>query len=55
VDAPVPIAPGQHVTLLGYHGAPLHWSTSGGRLTIDVPADAQRTGQYAWVFKVNWS
>jgi alpha-L-fucosidase len=55
VDAPVPIRAGQHVTLLGYHGRPLHWAMSGGRLTIDVPAAAQRTGRYAWVFKVTWS
>jgi alpha-L-fucosidase len=55
VNAPVPIAPGQRITLLGYNGAPLQWSASGGKLTIDVPAAAQRTGQYAWVFKVNWS
>jgi alpha-L-fucosidase len=55
VDAPVPIRAGQHVTLLGHHGRPLHWTMSGGRLTVDVPPAAQRTGQYAWVFKVTWS
>jgi alpha-L-fucosidase len=55
VNAPVPIRAGQHIALLGYHGRPLSWTASGGKLTIDVPADAQRTGQYAWVFKVNWA
>ncbi len=54
VNAPVPIRPGQDITLLGYHGAPLHWTMSNGTLTIDVPPAAQRTGRYAWVFKVNW-
>jgi alpha-L-fucosidase len=55
VNAPVPIRAGQRITLLGYHGKPLHWTMSGGVLKIDVPAAAQRTGRYAWVFKVNWS
>jgi alpha-L-fucosidase len=55
VNSPVPIRSGQRVTLLGYHGAPLHWTQNGqGQLVIDVPAAAQTSGQYAWVFKVGW-
>jgi alpha-L-fucosidase len=55
VDAPVPIRPGDTVSMLGWHGAPLHWSRSAtGQLVIDVPAAAREAGRYAWVFKVNW-
>jgi alpha-L-fucosidase len=55
VNSPVPIKAGQRVTLLGYHGAPLHWTQNGqGQLVIDVPSAAQTSGQYAWVFKVDW-
>ena len=53
VAAPVPIRPGDRVTMLGYP-RPLDWSVSGGALRISVPAAAQRAGQYAWVFKVTW-
>jgi alpha-L-fucosidase len=54
VNAPVPIRPGDTVSLLGWHGAPLHWSHSAtGQLVIDVPPAAAQSGQYAWVFKVN--
>ncbi len=55
VAAPVPIRPSDQITLLGYKGGALSWSRSGGSLVIDVPAAAQATGQYAWVFKVSWS
>lgn len=55
VNSPVPVKAGQQVTLLGYHGAPLHWTHNGqGQLVIDVPAAAQNSGQYAWVFKIDW-
>ncbi len=53
VDAPVPIRPGDRVTLLGYP-ASLHWTQANGKLTIDVPAGARAAGRYAWVFKVGW-
>jgi alpha-L-fucosidase len=55
VNAPVPIRSRDRITLLGYHGGPLSWSQGNGSLTIDVPAAAQATGQYAWVFKVDWT
>jgi alpha-L-fucosidase len=55
VPAPVPIRPQDRVTLLGYRGGPLAWSRDGGVLSIQVPAAAQATGQYAWVFKVAWA
>jgi alpha-L-fucosidase len=55
VAAPVPIRPEHKVTLLGYHGGPLSWTQSSGSLVIDVPKAAQGTGQYAWVFKVDWT
>ncbi|TWP53263.1 alpha-L-fucosidase [Lentzea tibetensis] len=48
VDAPVPIKPGDRVTLLG-HDQPLTWGWQGGKLTVDLPANA---GQHAWVFKI---
>ncbi|MFB9927074.1 alpha-L-fucosidase [Amycolatopsis halotolerans] len=53
VDAPVPIRPGDRVSMLGY-GGPLHWSQSDGRLVIDVPAAARAAGKHSWVFKVDW-
>src|SRR6059058_5686202 len=53
VSAPVPIRPGDQVTMLGYSRA-LDWDVSGGALRIDVPKAAQRAGQYAWVFKITW-
>ena len=53
VAAPVPIKPGDRVTMLGYH-RPLDWTISNGSLVIDVPKVAQRAGRYAWVFKVDW-
>ncbi|MDN3355123.1 alpha-L-fucosidase [Actinomadura sp. DC4] len=55
VNAPVPVRAGQRITLLGSDGKPLKWTASNGTLTIDVPPAARRTGQYAWVFKVDWS
>jgi alpha-L-fucosidase len=54
VSSPVPIQPGDTVTLLGYRGGPLHWGKHDGRLVIDVPGDAQRSGQHAWVFTISW-
>ena len=53
VEAPVPIRSGNTVSLLGYPGGPLAWSQSGGTLTVEVPKAAQRTGQYAWVFRIS--
>ncbi|MFJ1749420.1 alpha-L-fucosidase [Streptomyces sp. NPDC088116] len=53
VEAPVPIRPGDRVTLLGY-GRPLSWRGAGGKLVVDVPAAARRAGRYAWVFKIEW-
>jgi alpha-L-fucosidase len=55
VNAPVPIQPGNKITMLGYNGRPLHWTRNAtGQLVIDVPAAAQQSGQHAWVFKVDW-
>jgi alpha-L-fucosidase len=54
VDAPVPIRPGNRITLLGWHGPVLQWTHSGGRLVITVPPAAQRSGHYAWTFKLTW-
>ena len=55
VNQPVPIQPGNQITMLGYNGGPLQWSQQGGKLTINVPPAAQAAGQYAWVFKVDWT
>jgi alpha-L-fucosidase len=53
VTSPVPIGAGDKVTLLGYHGGPLHWTKrDDGSLVIDVPKAARSAGQYAWVFKI---
>lgn len=52
VPAPVPIRPGDRVTMLGY-GRPLEWNVSGGALHIAVPPAARRAGRHAWVFKVD--
>ncbi|MER5459805.1 alpha-L-fucosidase C-terminal domain-containing protein [Streptomyces sp. NPDC002668] len=54
VEAPVPVRPGDKVTMLG-HGRPLTWRTTGGRLVIDVPVAARRAGRHVWVFKIAWS
>ncbi|MFI1964962.1 alpha-L-fucosidase [Streptomyces pathocidini] len=53
VEAPVPIAAGDRVTLLG-HDRPLNWAVNKGALVIDVPAAARRAGKHVWVFKVDW-
>ncbi|WEO93973.1 alpha-L-fucosidase [Streptomyces sp. FXJ1.172] len=53
VAAPVPVRPGDKVTMLG-HDRPLTWTVTGGSLVIDVPEAARKAGRYAWVFKVEW-
>ncbi|TCO46609.1 alpha-L-fucosidase [Actinocrispum wychmicini] len=52
VDAPVPIRPGDRVTVLGYQGPDLKWTQQNGKLTIQVPEAAKSAGQYAWVLKI---
>ncbi|WP_328611942.1 alpha-L-fucosidase [Amycolatopsis sp. NBC_00345] len=54
VDAPVPIKPGDRVTMLGHRGR-LSWHQTDGSLVIDVPPAAREAGRYVWVFKVDWS
>ncbi|MEU8972456.1 alpha-L-fucosidase [Streptomyces monashensis] len=51
VEAPVPVRPGDKVTMLG-HDRPLTWTVTGGALVVDVPEAARRAGRYVWVFKV---
>ncbi|MFD6341284.1 alpha-L-fucosidase [Streptomyces sp. NPDC060131] len=53
VGAPVPVRPGDRVTLLS-HDRALSWRTTGGSLVIDVPSAARGSGQHVWVFKVDW-
>ncbi|MEU1404887.1 alpha-L-fucosidase [Streptomyces sp. NPDC005728] len=53
VAAPVPVRPGDKVTMLG-HDRPLTWTVTGGSLVVDVPEAARKAGRYAWVFKVEW-
>ncbi|MBX7548389.1 alpha-L-fucosidase [Streptomyces sp. tea 10] len=53
VEAPVPVRPGDKVTMLG-HDRPLTWTVTGGSLVVDVPEAARRAGRYVWVFKVEW-
>ncbi|MGW1876447.1 alpha-L-fucosidase [Streptomyces sp. NPDC001975] len=53
VEAPVPVRPGDKVTMLGHH-RPLTWTVAGGALVIDVPESARRAGEHVWVFKVEW-
>ncbi|SEF15632.1 alpha-L-fucosidase [Streptomyces sp. Ag109_O5-10] len=53
VEAPVPVRPGDKVTMLG-HGRPLTWTLSNGAVVIDVPEAARRAGRHAWVFKIDW-
>jgi alpha-L-fucosidase len=52
VAAPVPVRPGDRVTLLG-HDRPLNWRTTGGSLVVDVPAAARAAGRHVWVFKID--
>jgi alpha-L-fucosidase len=54
VHAPIPIADGDTITLLGYNGPPLHWHRYGQDIIVDVPPAARKSGRYAWTFKVNW-
>jgi alpha-L-fucosidase len=54
LHAPVPIAPGDRITLLGWNGAPLAWHMDGSNLVIEVPAAAGASGQFAWTFKIDW-
>uniref|UniRef100_A0AAU2VIQ7 Uncharacterized protein n=1 Tax=Streptomyces sp. NBC_00008 TaxID=2903610 RepID=A0AAU2VIQ7_9ACTN len=49
----MPVRSGDRITLSGYD-RPLSWRTTGDALVIDVPAAARRTGEHAWVFKVDW-
>ncbi|MBO1332081.1 alpha-L-fucosidase [Streptomyces sp. VRA16 Mangrove soil] len=53
VEAPVPVRPGDKVTLLG-HDRPLNWRVRNGAFVVDVPAAARRAGEHVWVFKVAW-
>ncbi|MFJ9903270.1 alpha-L-fucosidase [Streptomyces sp. NPDC101152] len=53
VEAPVPVRPGDRVTMLG-HDRPLSWTVSKGALVIDVPETARKAGAHVWVFKVDW-
>ncbi|MFE2427944.1 alpha-L-fucosidase [Streptomyces sp. NPDC059373] len=53
VEAPVPVRPGDRITMLG-HDRPLTWRTTGDKLVVDVPAAARRAGQHVWVFKIDW-
>jgi alpha-L-fucosidase len=54
ISSPVPLRPGDTITLLGYDGGPLTWSRRDGNLVIEVPPDAVASGQYAWTFKIDW-
>jgi alpha-L-fucosidase len=54
IRSPVPLRPGDTITLLGYDGGPLVWSKRDGNLVIEVPPDAVASGQYAWTFKIDW-
>ncbi|MDX3854857.1 alpha-L-fucosidase [Streptomyces sp. AK02-01A] len=53
VGAPVPVRPGDRITMLGHH-RPLTWRTTNGALVVDVPAAARRAGRHTWVFKIDW-
>ncbi|MEV3856339.1 alpha-L-fucosidase [Streptomyces sp. NPDC050095] len=53
VEAPVPVRPGDKVTLLGYP-RPLNWAVRDGAFVVDVPAAARKAGEHVWVFKVEW-
>ena len=54
VHAPVPLRAGDTISLLGYKGT-LNWTkSSDGSVVINVPPAARQSGQYAWVFKINW-
>ncbi|MEU9480261.1 alpha-L-fucosidase [Streptomyces sp. NPDC048191] len=53
VPAPVPVRPGDKVTMLG-HDRPLTWTVTGGSLVVDVPRAARKAGRHVWVFKIDW-
>ncbi|NUR84943.1 MAG: hypothetical protein HOY71_12735, partial [Nonomuraea sp.] len=53
VDAPVPVKDGMKITMLGYDQA-LTWRVEGGKLIVDVPAEARAAGKYVWTFKIDW-
>jgi alpha-L-fucosidase len=56
VTAPVPLAPGDTVTLLGGSGTPLKWSIDNGVLTVDVSdQELNIVTLPAWAFKISYA
>jgi len=53
--APIPIAPGDTVTMLGGSGDALDWSTNDGIFSVSVSDAELDHVQYAWAFKVSYA
>jgi alpha-L-fucosidase len=55
VRAPIPILPGDEVSLLGVPGAEqLAWSCDGETFKVQIDEDLIKRVKYAWVFKVQY-
>ncbi|KAH6684291.1 putative alpha-L-fucosidase [Halenospora varia] len=56
VDVPIPILPGDTISMIGAgNGTVLEWSsTPDGSISIEVPAALADAGKYAWAMKVNY-
>lgn len=55
VRAPVPVLPGDKISLMGVQGGEnLDWAFDGEVLSVSVGEDVVKAGKYAWVFKVEY-
>ncbi|KAL1644998.1 hypothetical protein SLS58_004069 [Diplodia intermedia] len=54
VEAPLPVLPGDSVTVLG-EGLEVEWSAVDGGVSFVWPAEMEGRGQYCWVVKIEYA